>query len=358
MILPELPPASLRLQIDDAALAANWRALDKLSGGARAGAAIKANAYGLGVGLALPVLLAAGARQFFVAHWSEVPAALAHAAPAQIAVLHGVGNAAEVAFARAAGVRPVLNSLHQIALWQESGGGPCMLMLDSGINRLGLEPQHLGDPLVQGLELELLLSHLASADDVKSQQNGAQLALFAQMAQHFPGVACSLANSAGIALGAAFHFSLTRPGLALYGGVPCEGLAGHIAQVAFPQTSVMQLRNLSAGDRVGYNATFVAPREMRVATVALGYADGILRSWSGGQGALEFGECTLPVLGRVSMDMIVVDASCAQDLREGDWLGFPYQLPEASRIAGLSQYELLTVLGRRFDRKIAAQQLP
>jgi alanine racemase len=298
--------------------------------------------------LVVPALAEAGARQFYVAHWSEVAAVLRHVPGAAVAVLHGVNNAAEAAYARATGVRPVLNSLHQIGCWLEAGGGPCQLMVDSGINRLGLEPAHCGDPLLHGMEIEVLLSHLASADE-DSPQNGAQLALFRQIAAQIPAARRSLANSAGIGLGSDYQFDLTRPGLALYGGVPCAALAGQIAPVVHPEAMVLQLRDLGAGDRVGYNAMWTAPRAMRVATISLGYADGLLRAWAG-KGALQHDGHDLPILGRVSMDMVVVDAAAVPGLREGDFLTLPYDLPTSCAATGLSQYELLTLLGRRFDR--------
>ena len=348
MNLPDLPPPTLRLRLDAEALAANWRALDALSGEARAGAAVKADGYGLGVDNVVPVLRDAGVRDFFVAHWSEVPAVLRHVAPSQVAVLHGPLRGEDARFARATGVRPVLNSLHQARLWTEAGGGPCDLMVDTGINRLGLPPGQLGDPLVAGLEIDTLMSHLASADE-DVEQNARQLALFAELARLVPARRRSLANSAGIALGTDYAFDLTRPGLALYGGVPRAELAGAIRQVAHPQAAVLQLRDLSPGDSVGYNALFTADRALRAATVSLGYADGFLRCWSG-RGALRFGEAVLPLLGRVSMDMVVVDCSAAPDLREGDWLDLPYHLPEAAERCDLSQYELLTLLGKRFRR--------
>ena len=342
------PEPSLRLTVDKQALAGNWRALDGLSGTAAAGAAVKAEAYGLGVDAVVPALLAAGARDFFVAHWSEVPAVLRHIEPRRLAVLHGPLRSEDAQFARATGVRPVINSLRQARLWLDAGGGPCDLMVDSGINRLGLPPGEIGNPLVAALEIDTLLSHLASADEDVAQ-NDSQLAVFAQIAEKVPARRRSLANSAGIALGQRYAFDLTRPGLALYGGVPRPELAGAIRQVAFPQAAVLQLRDLSPGDSVGYNATFTADRPLRAATVSLGYADGYLRCWAG-VGALKHGEAELPLLGRVSMDMVVVDCTAAPELREGDWLEVPYGLPEASAASGLSQYELLTLLGRRFGR--------
>ncbi len=347
MNLPDLPPPTLRLRLDLDALTGNWRALDRLSGTAAAGAAVKADAYGLGVDSVVPALLKAGARDFFVAHWSEVPAVLRHVEPARLAVLHGLLRSEDAQFARQAGVRPVINSLHQAKLWLDGGSGPCDLMVDTGINRLGLPPGEIGDPLIAALEIDTLLSHLASADE-DAAQNAAQHELFAQVAAQVPARRRSLANSAGIALGERYAFDLTRPGIALYGGVPRPELAGTIRQVAWPQAAVLQLRDLSPGDSVGYNATFTADRALRAATISLGYADGFLRGWGGG--VLRHAGMALPLLGRVSMDMVVVDASDSPGLREGDWLDVPYHLPEAAATSGLSQYELLTVLGRRFAK--------
>ena len=155
-----------------------------------------------------------------------------------------------------------------------------------------------------------------------------------------------MANSAGIALGTDYAFDLTRPGLSLYGGVPHEALVGPIRQVAFPKASLIAVKRIEAGQCVGYNATFTAPRDMTVGTVSLGYADGILRAWGGA--AVTSDGRNLPILGKVSMDMIVIDLSQAEYLKEGDWVELPYHLPEAAKRTGLSQYELLTVLGRRF----------
>jgi len=343
-----LPPPSLRLDLDSEALADNWRALDRLSGPARAGAAVKADGYGLGAGNVVPVLARAGARDFFVAHWSEVPLVIAHVPPAQVAVLHGPLTDADCAFARATGVRPVLNSLEQVARWKASGGGACDLMVDTGINRLGIPLAELGDAALRGLAVDTLMSHLASADE-DSPQNALQLARFQQVRAQIAARRCSLANSAGIALGRGFAFELTRPGLALYGGIPRSELAGQIRQVARPMAAILQVREIAAGEGVGYNAAFVAPSAMRVGVVSLGYADGFLRCW-GERGRLRHGEAELPLLGKVSMDMVVVDLAEAPALREGDWIEVPYDLPAASAQTGLSQYELLTTLGRRFRR--------
>jgi len=348
MTSAELPPASLRLSIDRDALAANWRALDRLSGQARAGAAVKADAYGLGVAVAAPVLRDAGCRDFFAAHWQEIPALLAHVAANQIAVLHGPLTAEDAAYAKAAGVRPVINSLHQARLWLEAGGGPCDLMIDTGINRIGLSMADLSDPLIGQLQIDVLHSHLASADE-DSALNVAQQMCWNAARGEVQHKRASLANSAGIMLGSDYHGDLTRPGLALYGGVPCAALAAEIRQVVTPEAALLQIRDIAAGESVGYNATFVAERAMRIGVVSLGYADGYLRAWSG-KGMLRSMGRPVPVIGRVSMDMTVVDLTAAPDLREGDWLQVDYSLPEASAATGLSQYELLTLLGRRFAR--------
>ena len=343
--MAEAPPATLRLVLDEAALATNWRTLDAMSGTARTGAAVKADCYGLGVARCLPVLLDAGCRNFFVAHWSEVEAVLAHVPAAQLSVLHGVLNPAQAAYARATGVRPVIDSLQQAQVWTETGGGRCDLMIDSGINRLGIGPAEVADPLIQRLEVEVLMSHLACADE-NSAMNTRQLETFRAVVPQVAHRQTSLANSAGIALGPDYHCDLTRPGLALYGGVPRPEFSDRIRQVGWPEAALLQVRNVPAGATVGYNATFTAPGPMRVGVVSLGYADGILRSWAGAHFAS--GERRLPILGKVSMDMIVIDLAQAPDLREGDWVSLPYHLPDAARQTALSQYELLTVLGRRF----------
>ena len=341
------PPPTLRLDIDREALAHNWRALDRLGGSARAGAAVKADCYGLGVENCVPTLVEAGCRDFFVAHWTEVAPLLPFVPAERIAVLHGPLTLEEASYARQTGVRPVIDSLRQAKLWTESGGGPCHLMVDTGINRLGISVSEVSETAVQALEVEVLLSHLACADE-DSPMNARQLADFRAIAPSIDHAALSLANSAGIALGSDYHFDLTRPGLSLYGGVPREELADHIKQVAYPKAAIIQTRNLKAGETVGYNATFTAPAEMRIGVLSLGYADGILRTWGGA--SFCHGDLALPILGKVSMDMIVIDLSNAPELGEGDWVELPYHLPDAARQTSVSQYELLTVLGHRFDR--------
>ncbi|VWX51650.1 alanine racemase [Novosphingobium sp. 9U] len=345
---PAAPSPALRLAIDREALRGNWQALDRLSGSARAGAAVKANAYGVGTSVAVPELAVAGCRDFFVAHPLEAREVAAMVEPSQVSVLHGPLRDQDAAWLRALGVKPVINSLEQARRWTATGGGSCDLMVDTGINRLGLPMRDLGDEVIRALRIDVLLSHLASAEEV-SPLNALQLARWQEACAQVPHARASLANSAGIALGPDYHGALTRPGLALYGGIPCEELAGSIQQVVRPEAAIMQVRTIQPGDTVGYNATFTAPTTMRVGTIALGYADGYLRCWSG-KGLMQAGGQALPVLGRVSMDMTVIDLSEAPDLGEGDWVTTQYHLADAASASGLSQYELLTLLGRRFGR--------
>ncbi len=342
------PSPSLRLWIDSNALAHNWRALDQLSGTANAGAAVKADCYGLGVDRCVPAMRDAGAETFFIAHWNEVEAVAAHVSPQAIAVLHGPSTDDDVRFALEVGAIPVINSLSQAHRWHEAGGELCHLMVDTGINRLGISPYEISDPSIQSLKVDCLMSHLACADE-ENAMNVRQLAEFRTIISAKSHQRASLANSAGIALGGDYHFNLTRPGLSLYGGIARPELAETIQQVAYPEAAIIQTRQLKAGESVGYNAQFTAPGEMRVGVVSIGYADGFLRSWNAqSDGHLLHGESLLPLLGKVSMDMVVVDLTSRPDLGEGDWLAIPYSLPDAAQQTTLSQYELLTVLGQRF----------
>jgi len=337
----------LRLRLDSAALVHNWRWLAQ-AGGAEAGAAIKADGYGLGARAVMQRLAAAGCRFFFVATWAEAAALMPLPAGVSLSVLHGVGEADMIA-ARTLPVRPVLSSIEQVARWRAGGEGrPCDVMVDTGMNRLGLRVEEALGGALGGLVIETLLSHLASADE-DSPQTGRQLAAFAAIRDAVPARRYSLANSAGICLGPDYGFDLTRPGLALYGGVPRAEAAGSIRQVAFPEARVLQMRIVPAGEAVGYGATWTAPRDSRVAVANMGYADGYLRCHAGAGGATWQGRA-LPLIGRVSMDLIAFDASGAPGLAEGDWLTLDYDLPMTAARSGLSQYELLTGLGTRFER--------
>jgi alanine racemase len=339
-------PAPLRLRLDGAALIANWQALDRASGTAACGAAIKADGYGLGAAEVARRLAGAGCRDFFVATWSEaaalVPLGLS------LSVLHGV-RAEDMPAALAGFARPVLNTPFQVARWRAGGGGACDVMVDTGMNRLGVAPADVAAGLLDGLEIETLMSHLACADE-DHPMNEAQRAAFAALAGRTGARRMSLANSAGIALGEGYAFDLTRPGLALYGGVPRGELAAALRQVVFPETQVLQRRSVRAGETVGYNATWTAVRDTEVAIVNLGYADGYRRAFSD-RGSAQWEGVVLPVIGRVSMDLVALDVSDAKMLSEDDWVSVDYALASAATTTGLSQYELLTGMGDRFHRR-------
>ena len=335
--------APLRLRLDGDALVANWRALAQASGTAACGAAVKADGYGLGAVAVAERLARAGCRDFFVATWAEAVALGPLPDGCSLSVLHGVREE-DMAAALSGIARPVLNSVEQVARWTVAGGGACDVMVDSGMNRLGLGRDEL--VALDGLTIETLMSHLASADE-ETGQNEAQRTAFAALNGAVPARRMSLANSAGIFLGPDYAFDLTRPGLALYGGIPVPSAGPLIRQVVQPEAQIIQRRRIAAGDKVGYNATFVADRSMELAILNIGYADGYLRGFSGKGTA---GGGALPVIGRVSMDLIMVCVDAERGLREGDWVAIDYALPAASRASGLSQYELLTGLGQRFDR--------
>lgn len=340
--------APLRLRLDGSALAANWQALDRLSGTAACGAAVKADGYGLGARDVTSRLIRAGCRDFFVATWAEASEIADLCEGLSLSVFHGVRRE-DMAAATASIVRPCLNSAEQVKRWREAAGGACDVMVDTGMNRLGVSVAQVADGLLDGLKIDTLMSHLACADEPDHAMNEAQHAALASLAGKTGAARLSLCNSAGIALGKKYHLDLTRPGLSLYGGVQVEGLAPHIRQVAYPEAQVLQRRRVGPGEAVGYGGTYSAERETEVAILHLGYADGYLRGFSS-SGVARSGDAVCPVLGRVSMDLIAVSVDAAVEVREGDWLSIDFALPAAADQSGLSQYELLTTLGRRYQR--------
>ena len=327
-----------RLRLDGDALVANWRWLNMRSGSAACGAAVKANGYGLGARDVVARLAKAGCRDFFVATWDEAVALGEMPMGCALSVLHGVREE-DMPVAIASSARPVLNTATQVARWRQTGLS-CDAMFDTGMNRLGLSPSDD----VAGLHIDTLMSHLACADG-NSRMNGAQLSAFAAL--NIPARRRSLANSAGICLGPDYAFDLTRPGLALYGGVPRAEASGNIAQVAHLEAQIVQRRRVSAGNSIGYGATFVADSDTEVAILNIGYADGYVRAFAG-QGTA--GNGRFKVLGRVSMDLITIDVGSEPELGEGDWVSVDYDILSASAASGVSQYELLTGLGARFER--------
>ena len=312
-----------------------------------AGAAIKADGYGLGARETMQALYEAGCRDFFVSTWAEADELGEAGEGANLIVLHGVGPD-DVGTALASTARPVLNSVEQVERWKQVGGGRSSdVMIDTGMNRLGLRPDEIA--CLDGLAIETLHSHLACADE-DQVLNSKQLQRFREVAAVVSAKRYSFANSAGICLGRDYSFDLVRPGLALYGGIPRREAEGSIRQVAHVEAQIVQRRAIRPGESCGYGATFVADEDTEAAILNIGYADGYLRGFSS-KGAAFAGEFALPVLGRVSMDLIAVGCSAAPELREGDWVELDYDLPTASEASGLSQYELLTCLGSRFERR-------
>jgi alanine racemase len=339
----------LRLSLDGDALVANWHWLAHRSGGAACGAAVKADGYGLGAREVVHRLQAAGCRDFFVATWAEAAGLMPWPSDLELSVLHGIG-ADDIAAARASPARPVLNSAAQVVRWKETGRS-CDVMVDTGLNRLGLTPEQAASGMLDGLRIETLMSHLACADE-DSAMNRAQREAFVAIAGRVKARRLSLANSAGICLGADYAIDLTRPGLALYGGVPRAEAEGHVRQVVRIEAQIVQRRRAEAGQSVGYGATFVADRDCELAIVNLGYADGYWRGFSG-TGRARIGGGFAPVVGRVSMDLTAIRVDDAPELTEGDWLELDFRLPDAAAQSGMSQYELLTGLGARFERRWA-----
>ena len=336
---------ALRLTIDRSALQENWRWLQDRAG-VPAGAAVKADGYGLGAREAVRFLYDVGCRDFFVSTWAEAEALEPLPLGSSIVVLHGVGPK-DVEAALASTARPVLNTAEQVARWNEiAPGRACDVMIDTGINRLGLRPTEIG--ALDGLAIDTLHSHLACADD-DVPFNQMQLERFRAVASAVPAQRYSLANSAGICLGRDYSFDLVRPGLSLYGGLPRIEADGHIRPVVRVDAEIVQRRMIPAGESCGYGATFVAKEDTEVAILNVGYADGYLRGFSS-RGSAFVGEFALPVLGRVSMDLIAVGMDTAPGLKEGEWVELDYDLHSASKQSGLSQYELLTTLGHRFER--------
>lgn len=336
-----------RLRIDGDALVANWRTLARMSGRAACGAAVKANGYGLGAREVATRLVGAGCRDLFVATWGEARA-LGDVGPATVSVLHGVRDE-DAPLVGLPAVRPVLNTVEQVRRWQAMGGGLCDVMVDTGMNRLGLSVDDVAGGALKGLLIETLMSHLACADE-DHPLNARQLAAFAGLAGRTSARRLSLANSAGIALGADYAFDLTRPGLALYGGIPRAELADMIRPVVGIEAQILQRRTVRAGETVGYNATWTAEQDTEVAIINLGYADGYWRGFSDCGTARGPGDEVLPVIGRVSMDLVAVDVSSIPSIAEGAWISLADTLSAASVASGMSQYELLTGLGQRFDR--------
>lgn len=341
-----------RLTIDLDAIAANWRALDAMSApDVQTAAVVKADAYGLGVGKVARALAAGGARRFFVAVAQEgwaVREALGPGPEIGIFAGHMSGDTDMIADL---GLVPMLNSIDQVTRHFEAlPQHPFGIQLDTGMNRLGMEPAEwaaIAD-VVLAQSPRLIMSHLACADEPDHEMNAHQLTAFVEMTEG-TGVPRSLAATGGILLGPDYHFELTRPGIGLFGGQPFDE-ALPVVELELP---VIQIRDIAVGESVGYGNSFVAEHRMRVATVSGGYADGITRALSG-KGTLWHGDEACAILGRVSMDLIGVDVTGLSETPKAlHLLGTRQRVDDVADTAGTIGYEVLTQLGRRYARHYA-----
>ncbi|XUY27666.1 alanine racemase [Agrobacterium sp. rho-8.1] len=366
--------APLRLMVDLAALADNWRDMAKRSGKARASAVVKADAYGMGIEDCGATLYHAGARDFFVATVAEGATLRPHAPEARIFVLSGIwpGQEAQV-FNN--DLVPVVASEEQLSFWMslmaERGDHPFALHVDTGFNRLGLpleDALYLADDPTRPASFDpvLVLSHLACADTPSSPMNKAQLESFRRVSAAFEGIESSLSASAGIFLGADYHFDLTRPGIALYGGEAVNDMANPMRPVAKAEARILQIRDAGEGQTVSYGGTFRLTRASRLAIASVGYADGYHRSLSGsgiplrkmGYGGTYgfINGYQVPVAGRVTMDLTIFDVTDvpASAIRAGDYIelfGPNVPVDEVARLGGTIGYEMLTGLGLRYERQ-------
>lgn len=347
--------ASGLLDIDLDAIAANWRALDAMTpASVRTAAMVKADAYGLGAAAVARALMAAGARHFFVALAEEGASLRAALGPeAEICILSGHMNGDTRRIADFELV-PMLNSTAQAERhFRLLPGHPFGVQIETGMNRLGIDADdwQRSAPTVLARRPRLLMSHLACSDEPGHPMNERQRARFADLTDG-AGVPRSLAATGGILLGRAYDFDMTRPGIGLYGGAPFTA-ARPVVRLSLP---VVQVRSLQAGDSVGYSATWTAGAPARIATLAAGYADGLLRTLSN-RAALYAGDTPCPLVGRVSMDLITVDVSALPEVPDTLDLLCPAQGIDAlAGAGGTIGYEVLTALGQRYARHYVSRQ--
>ncbi|NGN42136.1 alanine racemase [Mesorhizobium sp. CGMCC 1.15528] len=359
---PSLAEAGALLTIDLSALRENYRLLKSHLGATRCAGVVKADGYGLGAAEVAKALLAEGCDTFFVAHLGEglTLRAVLSDGP-EIYILNGTPPGAE-AEAAAADLITIANSLEQLAAWAAAARAlgrklPVALQVDSGMSRLGMMPGEVetlarNPGLLEGVEVRLVMSHLACADEPEHPANAAQKKAFDLLRSLLPAAPASLTNSSGIFLGPDYHYDLARPGAALYGINPTPGKPNPMREVIRLSAKVIQTRTLEADIGVGYGHTFRTTGPLRAATISLGYADGWHRRAAAGA---FFNGVRLPFVGRVSMDSIIIDISALPEgaLKAGDlveMIGSHQTVDDVAGHAGTIGYEVLTGLGHRFHR--------
>jgi len=359
-----------RLTINLNALVENWKLLDEKSVEAECSAVIKANAYGLGIEPVTKALANAGCKTFFVAMVEEGERVRAVSPDARIFVLNGLFTDT-LECIQENRLSPVLGNVDQLALWAIRGqGNPCALHVDTGMNRLGMDLEEAvqvakNPSMLKRLNAQVLMSHLACADDPEDDHNTLQHENFQKCYNYFKGLKLSFSNSAATLSNPSFHYDLTRPGISLYGGEALNNMPNPMQPVVTARSRILQIRNAKAGEKVGYGGEAVLERTSKIATISGGYADGLHRSLSGagvplrsarpkgGNVWLEGYLC--PLLGRVSMDLITVDVTDVPDqiLERAKWVelfGSNIPVDDAARACGTIGYELLTSLGSRYLR--------
>lgn len=360
---PDEAAAGAILTIDLGAIRENYRRLKARLAGVACAGVVKADGYGLGAVQVANALRKEGCDTFFVAHlWEGVVLRDALGTVPTIFVLHGFLPGSE-AQGEAAGLIPVVNSTGQLAAWSDLGRRlgrrlPAAIQVDSGMSRIGLAPVEVevlaADPSAfDGIELRLVMSHLACADEPDHGANESERLEFERLRRMLPQAPLSFANSSGIFLGKPYHHDLARPGAALYGINPTPGHKNPMQPVIKLEAKVLQTRQIDAGAGVGYGHTFHATGPLRTATITLGYADGWHRRTSA---AAFFEGAELSFIGRVSMDSIILDISALPEgrLKEGDLvelIGPSHPLDTVADVAGTIGYEVLTSLGHRFHRR-------
>ncbi len=363
--MQELSTRSGILTINLKAIAGNYRLFqEKIGEGRQVAGIVKANAYGLELEPVLNTLIKLNCPQFFVATLEEALHVRNINKTTPIAVLGGLFTGAEDTYIQR-NITPVLNTPDDISRWQNKASRlhqklPAMIHFDTGMNRLGLSPEEgkalIGTPeTINGLNVQLVMTHFACADEENHPLTKKQAHDFANIAQHFPNAQKSLANSSGLFRSTRYHYDMVRPGIALYGGNPTPETENPVQHVVALNTRILQIRNCKKGESIGYGASHVLGEDTTTATVALGYADGFLRSNSN-KATLYWNNQPCPVLGRVSMDLVSVGLSKISEKQpvQGDVLevlGSNQNIDDLARTAGTISYEILTALGNRYHRE-------